>query len=146
MTMIDHSNDQHERSSSWWPWNCQRSTWPALLSWYMKQSGGYTSVEDHKDDDLIRFITMINKKSLFWQPWKLSYWWPWVKRHQKYINKLRLQIHCKISTKKTRACLGRVAPLGLPRTAYKSDVECRFVNRNGQMTLKIKVNASHFQY
>ena len=33
-------------------------------------------------------------------------------------------------------------------TKYKSDVECRFVSRNGQMTLKVKgkVNASHFLY
>ena len=47
---------------------------------------------------------------------------------------------------KTRARLGRVAPLGQPRSVYKRDVECRFVSRNGQMTLKVKVNASHFQY
>ena len=46
----------------------------------------------------------------------------------------------------TRACLGRVAPLGRPRSVYKSNVECRFVSQNGQMTLKDKVNASYFQY
>ena len=50
------------------------------------------------------------------------------------------------SQEQTRARLGRVAPLGRPRSVYKSDVECRFVSRNGQMTLKVKVNASHFQY
>ena len=46
----------------------------------------------------------------------------------------------------TRARLGRVAPLGQPRSVYKSDVECRFVSWNGQMTMKVTVNASHFQY
>ena len=46
----------------------------------------------------------------------------------------------------TRARLGREAPLGRPRTVYKSDVECHFVSQNGQMTLKNKVNASYFQY
>ena len=46
----------------------------------------------------------------------------------------------------TRARLGREAPLGRPRSVYKSEVECRFVSWNGQMTLKVKVNASHFQY
>ena len=46
----------------------------------------------------------------------------------------------------TRARLRRVAPLGRPRSEYKSNIECRFVSRNGQMTLKVKVNASHFQY
>ena len=45
-----------------------------------------------------------------------------------------------------RARLGRVAPLGRPWSVYKSDVECLFVSLNGQMTLKVKVNASHFQY
>ena len=45
----------------------------------------------------------------------------------------------------TRARLGRVAPLGRPRSVYKSDVECRFVSRNGQILLKVKANASHFQ-
>ena len=43
----------------------------------------------------------------------------------------------------TRARLGRVAPLGRPRSVYRSDVECRFVSRNGHMTLKVKVNASN---
>ena len=42
--------------------------------------------------------------------------------------------------------MGRVAPFGGPRSMYKSDVECRFVSRNGQMSLKVKVNASYFQY
>ena len=46
----------------------------------------------------------------------------------------------------TRAHLGPVAPLGWPRSMYKGDAECRFVSRNGQMTLKVKVNASHFQW
>ena len=46
----------------------------------------------------------------------------------------------------TRARLGRVAPLGRPRSVYMSDIECRFVSRNGQMALKVKVNAFHFQY
>ena len=46
----------------------------------------------------------------------------------------------------TRARLGHVAPLGRPRSVYKSDVEWRFVSWNGQMTLKVKVNASNFQY
>ena len=45
-----------------------------------------------------------------------------------------------------RARLGRVAPLGWLRSVFKSDVECRFVHRNGQMALKVKVNASHVQY
>ena len=45
-----------------------------------------------------------------------------------------------------RARLGRVAPLGRPRSVYKNNVECRFFSRNGQMTLKVKVNASHSQY
>ena len=47
---------------------------------------------------------------------------------------------------KTRASLGHVAPLGWPRSIYKGDIECRFVSRNGQMTLKVRVNTSHFQY
>ena len=46
----------------------------------------------------------------------------------------------------TRVRLGRVAPLGRPISVYKSDVECHFVSVNGQMALKVKVNASHFQY
>ena len=34
----------------------------------------------------------------------------------------------------TRACLGRVSPLGRPRSVYKSNVECSFLSRNnGQM-------------
>ena len=45
-----------------------------------------------------------------------------------------------------RARLRRVARLGRPRSVYKSDVECRFVSQNGQMALKVKVSASHFQY
>ena len=41
----------------------------------------------------------------------------------------------------TRARLGRVAPLGRPRSVYKSNVECSFLSRNdGQTTLKVKVN------
>ena len=39
-----------------------------------------------------------------------------------------------------------VVPLGRPRSVYKSNVESRIVSWNGQMTLKVKVNASHFQY
>ena len=46
----------------------------------------------------------------------------------------------------TRARLGRVTPLGRPRSVYKSDIECRFLSRKGQMTLKVMVNDSHFQY
>ena len=46
----------------------------------------------------------------------------------------------------TRACLRCAAPLDRPRSVYKSDVECRFVSQNGQMTLKVMVNASHFQF
>ena len=46
----------------------------------------------------------------------------------------------------TRARLGRVAPLGQPRSVYKNNVECRFFRWNDQMTLNVKVNASHFQY
>ena len=54
--------------------------------------------------------------------------WPWVKR-------------------RTRARLGRVAPLGRPRSVYKSTIECSFFSRNdSQMTLKVKVNDPHFQY
>ena len=32
----------------------------------------------------------------------------------------------------TRARLGRVTPLGRPRSVYKSDVECRFFSQNGK--------------
>ena len=46
----------------------------------------------------------------------------------------------------TRARLGCVAPLGRPRAVYMNSVECCFFSRNGQMTLKVKVNASYFQY
>ena len=46
----------------------------------------------------------------------------------------------------SRVRLGCLAPLGRPRPVYKSDVECCFVSRNGQMTLKVKVNAFHFHY
>ena len=59
------------------------------------------------------------------------------------------QVRCRASIARiggTRARFGRVAPLGRPRPVSKSDVECRFVSPNGQMTLKVKVNASHFQY
>ena len=46
----------------------------------------------------------------------------------------------------TRACLGHVAPIGRPRSVYKSNVECSFLNRNdGQMTLKFKANDLNFQ-
>ena len=41
---------------------------------------------------------------------------------------------------KTRARLRRVTPLGQPRSVYKSDVECSFLSRSGQTTLKVKVN------
>ena len=44
------------------------------------------------------------------------------------------------------ARLGRVIPLGQLRSVYKSDVECLFLCRNGQMTWSVKVNASYFQY
>ena len=46
----------------------------------------------------------------------------------------------------TRSRLGGVIPLGRPRSVHKSDVECRFLSRNGQMTVKVKVNDPHFQY
>ena len=47
----------------------------------------------------------------------------------------------------TRARLGCVTPLGWPRSAYKSNVECCFLSWNdGQITLKIKVNDPQFQY
>ena len=39
----------------------------------------------------------------------------------------------------TKARLGRVAPLGRPRSVYKSNLECHFVSHNGQIALK----ASH---
>ena len=38
-----------------------------------------------------------------------------------------------------------VTPLGLPRSVCKSGVECRLLSRNGQMSLKVKVNDPHFQ-
>ena len=47
---------------------------------------------------------------------------------------------------RTRARLGHVTSLGGPRSVYKSDIECRFLSQNGQMTLKVKVNDSHFEY
>ena len=34
----------------------------------------------------------------------------------------------------------------MPRPVYKSNVEWFFFSKNCQMTLKVKVNASHFQY
>ena len=41
----------------------------------------------------------------------------------------------------TRARLGRVVPLGRPRSVYKNNIECSFLSRNdGQITLKVKVN------
>ena len=46
----------------------------------------------------------------------------------------------------TRARLGRVAPLGQPKSVYKSNAEFRFVSWNGQMNMKVKANASYFQY
>ena len=46
----------------------------------------------------------------------------------------------------TRARLRLVAPLGWPRSVYKSNVECNFLSRNDGQTLKIKVNYLHFQY
>ena len=50
-------------------------------------------------------------------------------------------------TSKIRACLGHVAPLGRPKSVYKSNIEYSFLSRNdGQMTLKVKFNYSHFQY
>ena len=42
--------------------------------------------------------------------------------------------------------VGRVAPLGQPRSVYKSNVECSFLSGNDGQTLKIKVNDLHFQY
>ena len=44
----------------------------------------------------------------------------------------------------SRARLGRITPLGRPRSVYKSNVECRFLSQNGQMALKVKVNDLHF--
>ena len=44
------------------------------------------------------------------------------------------------------ASLGHVTPLGQPSSVYKSNVECRFVSLNGQMTLKVRINDPHFQY
>ena len=58
---------------------------------------------------------------------------------------INLSIHT-LQPKKTKARLGHVAPLGRPRSVYKSDIECPFVSQNDQMTLKDKVNASYFQY
>ena len=49
-------------------------------------------------------------------------------------------------TMNTRAHLGCVTPLGWPRSVYKSGVECHFLSRNGQMTMKVKVNDPNFQY
>ena len=47
----------------------------------------------------------------------------------------------------TRARLGRVIPLGRPRSVYKSNVESSFLSQNdGQMTLKVKDNYSHIQH
>ena len=46
----------------------------------------------------------------------------------------------------TRARLGHVTPYGWPRSVYKSDVELRFMSRNGQTTLKVMGNDPHFQY
>ena len=54
--------------------------------------------------------------------------------------------HRPAGPQNTGARLGRVTPLGQPWSVYKSDVECRFLSRNGQMTLKVKVNDFHFQY
>ena len=77
------------------------------------------------------------------QPWKI-----WVNESYESINTWTLKKIGKINPNKvkTKARLGRVAPLGRPRSVYKSEVECRFVSRNDEMTLKVKVNASHFQY
>ena len=54
--------------------------------------------------------------------------------------------HRPAGPQNTGARLGRVTPLGQPWSVYKSDVECRFLSWNGQMTLKVKVNDFHFQY
>ena len=45
----------------------------------------------------------------------------------------------------TKARLGHVTPLDHPRSVYKRDVECRFLSRNGQMTLNVKVKAPYFK-
>ena len=60
------------------------------------------------------------------------------------FSKIAIEIYAFLF--KTRARLGRVAPLDRPISMYKNDDECRFVSQNDQMTLKVKVNASHFQY
>ena len=45
--------------------------------------------------------------------------------------------------RKTRACLGRVAPR--PRSVYKSNIECSFLSRNdGQMTWRSRSMTSIF--
>ena len=46
----------------------------------------------------------------------------------------------------TRARLGRVAPLGRPRSVYKSNVEHSFLSRNDGQILNVKINDLHFQY
>ena len=46
----------------------------------------------------------------------------------------------------TRARSERVTPLGRLNSVYNGDIEYRFLRRNGQMTLKVKVNDLHFQY
>ena len=45
--------------------------------------------------------------------------------------------------------LGSITPLSLPRSVYKSDIECYFLEfwvKVFKMTLKAKVNNTHFQY
>ena len=51
-----------------------------------------------------------------------------------------------MSAKRTRARLGCVAPLGRPRSVYKSNAECSFLSRNDGQILMVKVNDRHFQY
>ena len=61
-------------------------------------------------------------------------------RPQRPLNKDHVT---RLSLKRARS--GRVKPLGRPKWVFKNGVECRFLSRNGQMTLKVKVNGPHFQ-
>ena len=63
-----------------------------------------------------------------------------------YPNRIKGIKGIKYIWSRTRARLGRVAPLGRPRSVYKSNIECCFLSQNDGQTLKVKVNDLHFQY
>ena len=60
--------------------------------------------------------------------------WDWTKR---MIVRCHWSYPCRIWVRTTtRARLGRVTPLGRPRSVYKSIIECRFLSRNGPNDLE----------